>query len=381
MTSDELLSKTIDYLRFPLCVGIVFAHFNLSKGLEIHGVRYGLENPDWYFFFLRLVNWVLPSLIVPMFFIFSGLLFFYRKDFSAEVYVQKLKSRMMTLLVPYILWNIIAILWRLKCLLPGISSFYRPVEIKVSSSRIFNTFFCNVDNSGIIVGSTLTNVPEGILPIDGPLWFVRELMLMVVISPVIYWLIKKGNLWFLSLLGIVWFCSSWFLLNDSFLKMYASQFLMSLFFFSWGAFYSINRQNLVLVFRRFYSAPFIYILLAIADALTQDLEYNGLIHNTGLLAGVVSMVVVASHLLEFGVKSFSRTLVNSCFFIYALHDLFITEVGKIAFLMLHVPEKNPHAMLSLYLIVSVFTTIGCLFLYMSLRRYAPRMCNLLTGGR
>jgi hypothetical protein len=288
---------------------------------------------------------------------------------------------MMTLLVPYILWNIIAILWRLKCLLPGISSFYRPVEIKVSSSRIFNTFFCNVDNSGIIVGSTLTNVPEGILPIDGPLWFVRELMLMVVISPVIYWLIKKGNLWFLSLLGIVWFCSSWFLLNDSFLKMYASQFLMALFFFSWGAFYSINRQNLVLVFRRFYSAPFIYILLAIADALTQDLEYNGLIHNTGLLAGVVSMVVVASHLLEFGVKSFSRTLVNSCFFIYALHDLFITEVGKIAFLMLHVPEKNPHAMLSLYLIVSVFTTIGCLFLYMSLRRYAPRMCNLLTGGR
>ena len=240
MTSDELLSKTIDYLRFPLCVGIVFAHFNLSKGLEIHGVRYGLENPDWYFFFLRLVNWVLPSLIVPMFFIFSGLLFFYRKDFSAEVYVQKLKSRMMTLLVPYILWNIIAILWRLKCLLPGISSFYRPVEIKVSSSRIFNTFFCNVDNSGIIVGSTLTNVPEGILPIDGPLWFVRELMLMVVISPVIYWLIKKGNLWFLSLLGIVWFCSSWFLLNDSFLKMYASQFLMALFFFSWGAFYSIK---------------------------------------------------------------------------------------------------------------------------------------------
>lgn len=63
------------------------------------------------------------------------------------------------------------------------------------------------------------------------------------------------------------------------------------------------------------------------------------------------------------------------------NDLFITEVGKIAFLMLHVPEKNPHAMLSLYFIVSVFTTIGCLFLYMSLRRYAPRMCNLLTGGR
>lgn len=381
MTSDELLSKTIDYLRFPLCVGIVFAHFNLSNGLEIHGVKHGMENSDWYFYFLRLVNWVLPSLIVPMFFIFSGLLFFYKKDFSAEVYKQKLKSRAMTLLVPYILWNIIAILWRLKCLLPVFSSFYRPVEVQVSISRIFNTFFCNIENSGIIVGPPTADVPVGILPIDGPLWFVRDLMLMVVVSPLIYWMIKKGGMWILSLFGIVWFCASWFLLEDSFLKLYSGQFFMAFFFFSWGAYFSISKQNLVLSFRRFNSAPVIYIVLAIVDVLTQHLEHNWIIHNTGLLVGVVSLVVIASHLLESGRPSFSQTLVNSCFFIYALHDLFVTDVGKFAFLMLHVPEKNPYAMLSLYFIVPVFTILVCLLFNISLRRYAPKLCSLLTGGR
>ena len=130
MTNDELLSKTISYLRFPLTVGVVFIHFGLSKGLNIHGVKQGLENPDWYFFIIKLISETLARIGVPLFFIISGFLFFYRNDFSKDVYRKKLRTRFITLFVPFVLWNCVAIMWKLKCLLPGISSFYRPVEIE-----------------------------------------------------------------------------------------------------------------------------------------------------------------------------------------------------------------------------------------------------------
>ena len=143
MTSDQLLSKTISYLRFPLTVGVVFIHFDLSKGLDIGGMTQGLNNPDWYFFIINLISGTLATIGVPLFFIISGFLFFYHKDFNRDVYKQKLVSRAKTLLVPYILWNFIAILWQLKCFVPGVSAFYPPVEVQITPIRVFNTFFCN----------------------------------------------------------------------------------------------------------------------------------------------------------------------------------------------------------------------------------------------
>lgn len=154
MTSDELLSKTISYLRFPLTVGVVFIHFDLSTGLDIGGMTYGMNNPDWYFFIINMISGTLATIGVPLFFLISGFLFFYRKDFSCEVYRQKLQSRFMTLFVPYTLWNLIAIIWQLKCFLPGVSSFYPPVEVQITPARIFNTFFCNTTaGSGIFVSA------------------------------------------------------------------------------------------------------------------------------------------------------------------------------------------------------------------------------------
>ena len=49
MTDDTLISKTINSLHFPLTVGVVFIHFCLSKGLNIHGKFYGVDNPDCFF--------------------------------------------------------------------------------------------------------------------------------------------------------------------------------------------------------------------------------------------------------------------------------------------------------------------------------------------
>ncbi len=377
MSNDELLSKTISYLRFPLTVGVVFIHFNLSVGLTIHGVKHGLDNPEWYFFIVNFISEVLARIGVPLFFVISGFLFFYGKDFSSEVYKGKLQSRFRSLFIPFILWNIIAIIWHMKCFLPVISSFYRPVEIHLSLARIFNTFFCDSGNSGIFVGPPSTEPSSGIYPIDIPLWYVRDLMVMVLFSPLIYWMIRKIGFYFSFVLGFVWFFSPLLIPKGN----YMGHLVTASFFFSIGASFSIRKTNIVLAFLKLKYAPILYLPIAFADALTKGMEYNGYLNKLGIVIGIVTAAVIASYIIKAGKGKINIELANSSFFIFALHSLFIGDVGKFIFTMLHIPENNPYAMLSLYFTVPILSTLACLGLYTLLKRFTPKVCNLLTGGR
>lgn len=377
MTNDELLSKTISYLRFPLTVGVVFIHFSLHEGLNIRGIKHGLDNPEWFFFIVNFISEVLARIAVPLFFVISGFLFFYRRDFSCEVYKGKLKSRYRSLFIPFIIWNIIAIIWQMKCFLPIVSSFYRPVEIHLSLARIFNTFFCNSNNNGIFVGSPSTDPSSGLYPIDVPLWYVRDLMVMILFSPLIYWMIRKIGFFFSIGCGLVWFLSPLLIPRAS----YLGNLVTASFFFSIGAYYSIRKKNIVVSFLKLKYTPILYLPIAIADALTKGMEYNGYLHKLGIVIGIIAAVVIASYFINTKKGKVSITLANSSFFIFALHNLFIGDVGKFVFTIFHVPEDNPYAMLTLYFTVPIFSILVCLSLYMLLKRYAPKVSNLLTGGR
>lgn len=220
---EEIVTKTIESLRFPLTVGIVFIHFSLADGLNIHGVSHGLDNPDWFFNIVNLISEVVARICVPLFFMISGFLFFYKVRFDKDIYIRKLKSRVRTLLIPFLIWNAIAIAWQLKGNLPIVSGFYHPMEVHITFNRVFNTFFCNSGNAGIIVSSASTgdNFQE-VYPINVPLWYVRDLMMLVVISPVVYWMIKKIEMLFLMALCLIWFVGPRISVGGVFLVQYTS---------------------------------------------------------------------------------------------------------------------------------------------------------------
>ena len=300
-------------------------------------------------------------------------------DINKDVYIQKLQSRAKTLLVPYFLWNMIAIMWQFKCFLPEVSTFLPPVEFQLTPLRILNTFFC--DYNGIFASAQNAEVGGVIIPIDGPLWYVRDLMVMVLLSPVVYWVTKNVGLWFVVINGLVWFFAQLFISKDSPIDIYISMLITASFFFSLGAYYSICKDNFVMHFRKMEYAIYIYIYIAIADVLTKDMQYNIYIHKAGILLGIVSVVFIASKLLENNRVNVNKTLANSSFFIFALHYLIVDDIGKMALLLLHIPDNNPFAMLALYFGTTIFTILICLGLYMFLRKYTPCICNLLTGGR
>lgn len=384
MTNDELLSKAISYLRFPLTVGVVFIHFNIAKkGFSMHGIKYGLDNPDWYYYFINFFSEVLPRIGVPLFFIISGFLFFYHKDFNRVVYKQKLKTRGRTLLVPFFLWNILAILLSASHKLPFLSSIFPnayKTEFHFSIIRVFNTFFANLKNEGIIVTpitDELAEVSQMPYPIDVPLWYVRDLMVMILLSPIIFGMIQRLGKWFIVALGIVWYFYQALFLPDGGWTALLSR---ATFFFSWGAYYSINKQNFVLIMEKYRYAPWLYIPIAIADTLTKGTDYNIFIHEAGILVGIVAVVVIVSYLLRSGKIEVNDTLANCSFFVFALHTLIMNDIGKLLFTVLHLPD-NTFAMLFLYIVVPTLTIFFCVFLYVVLKRYAPSVCNLLTGGR
>lgn len=109
MINEELLSKTINFLRFPLIVGVVFIHNDISS-VTMQGIKYEFNNPEWYYYIIDFFSQVLSRISVPLFFFISGFLFFYHANFNLSTYKNKLKSRIKTLLIPYLLWNLIGFL-------------------------------------------------------------------------------------------------------------------------------------------------------------------------------------------------------------------------------------------------------------------------------
>lgn len=383
MTESKLMSQTISYLRFPLTVAVVFIHFNISrKGISVHGINYGINNPDWYFYLINLFSYVIASIAVPLFFFISGYLFFNKTEFNANIYKSKLLSRTKTLLVPFVLWNLIAIIFQAIRLVPAFSSLFPgayKTEIHISFIRIFNTFFNNTLQNGIFVspiGYTQTEIINEPYPIDIPLWYIRDLMVMVIISPFIYWIIKKCKIWYIIALGLSWCLRILYLPDGGYLSM----LITALFFFSWGGFHGINDSNFIMVMRKFRFLTLLYLPIAFFDTLTIFTHYNSYIHNVGILIGVISVVIIVAQMMESRQTGVNPLLVNCSFFVYALHKLIIDDVAKIFFSILHLPD-NTYVMLCFYLVIPIVTIIICIGLYQLLHRFSPVICNLLMGGR
>ena len=92
--SYQKLSRSIETLRFPLILFIICLHCYTSTSTVTRG-------HDTYFRLIYPFSLWMGETGVPAFFFISGLLFFYSK----KTYIQKIKSRFQTLLIPYLFFN------------------------------------------------------------------------------------------------------------------------------------------------------------------------------------------------------------------------------------------------------------------------------------
>ena len=365
MTNDEILSKTISFLRFPLIVGVVLIHNRMGE-IGIQGNTHNYNAWPWLTYTMDFFSDVLPTVAVPLFFFISGFLFFYKADFCIAIYKNKLKSRSKTLLVPYLIWNFIGFLILLIQMHPRFFSLFPLLkEYRIDITEFLSYFWAKhlpMDLPG-----------EHAYPINFPFWFIRDLMLLVLVSPVIFWLIKKIKLIFIISLGIVWFFGL-----GKHIGLYSISH-QSIFFFPLGAYFSINHIDFVTLANKAKWTPLLYLVLALADVFSIGKVCNYWFHNTGILIGLIVTTYIASVLIKKDKVKNNKFLSDSSFFVFAIHGLFISKYMKAIIMFFH-PE-SPYVVLFIYFFVPITTIVICLGLYKLLYKFMPSVAKIVTGGR
>ncbi|OAV69185.1 Fucose 4-O-acetylase [Bacteroidales bacterium Barb6] len=266
-TDKELQSKVIDFLRFPLIVGVIFIH-NYGSTANIPEMASITGHTPVYHICSELFSHILGSVSVPLFFFISGFLFFLNTNFSKQCYIKKLNSRVKTLLVPYLFWNISLLIFCFIISNIPLLSIFPNKDFELSLRYVLEALWRMSDKTHNAAG----------YPIATQFWFIRDLMVTVVLTPLIYLCVKRTHIYGILLLGIVWLSGRWFEFAGS-----CGLNVSTLFFFTSGAWFSINRRNLIQDMTKVKYISFIaYPLIVIIDLLTDNLVYD-----VGTIIGII----------------------------------------------------------------------------------------------
>ncbi len=239
MNPTQLQSSTIDLLRFPLAIMVIFIHMN-PKVINFLEADFNLISGHGIYNLIGIVcSHTLTSIAVPTFFLISGFLFFVNfPKWSWEGYRSKLKSRLKTLVIPYFLWNAIPFILIVISMLAGIL-------LKGNSTDGVYTFI--TEKSWHIFydchewGTTRINwLGENLRmtgPLDLPLWFLRDLIIVTILTPVIYYAVTRLRLFIVGILFIANISRTWTLLPGFHITAF--------FYFTTGAYFALNNINII----------------------------------------------------------------------------------------------------------------------------------------
>lgn len=223
----DSLSPVISNLRFPLALMVVYIHSfgfgecDLSDLNILH-----LSSYDIYNIVRTLISRVICQIAVPLFFFFSGYLFFLKLEtWNWETYKTKISKRFFTLLIPYIIWNTIRFFS---------NSYFSDTSL---SDFSLTSFW----HDGYVDAGGYTNWFGTVISISHPIhvafWFIRDLIVLVLLSPAIYYILRKAGTLFVIFLLFCFLSSIW--------PTFPGQSIRSVFFFTFGAFICIRKIDLI----------------------------------------------------------------------------------------------------------------------------------------
>lgn len=352
---EQLISKTISWLRFPMIVGIVLLHtFILNRPVAGHVVT-ATDNP-YFATFEHIAKSDLGEMAVPLFFFISGFLFFYRvEQWNRSVYIRKMKSRFRTLVIPYFLWNTIFLLYvaLLGWVMPSLLTF-KVSFLSMSPIEILNCYW---------------DLSQGLIP----LWFVRDLIIINLLAGVIYWLLKpKFGIIVIPSLFIIFLSAKWHYIPGIGLR--------SLFPYMLGAWFSIHKCNFIQVLSpyRYWFLAALALLIVVDTCLWKSGDNSFAVNRTCLLCGLVTIPLFVAKGLERGQLRLRKWKEESSFFIYVFH-MFIVHLPFV--LLARVVPLNDLTASVLQIGIPVLVAYICVVIYMILKRMMPSVMRVAVGGR
>jgi peptidoglycan/LPS O-acetylase OafA/YrhL len=355
---DAALSRKLTILKSFLIILIVFNHGPTTKGL------FGYTSEDT---LINQINGYLQVFIadgiariaVPLFFAISGFLFFRNFGNKYEMYINKVKSRTKTLLVPYLLYSFICILY-----------YYIMHSIPLTA-QYFQSSKPLPDYSFIeFLQAWLLN------PIPGQLWFIRDLFIFVILSPIFYYVIKKLGFVAVVIIGLLWlFTGTKDLAGDT---LFAKN-IEGVLFFALGGYFTITKSDLKYDVKSPASWLFVWLVVLGIKTWCTVYEHQRFVplHRVSILLGFC-VLWLSYPMLNNLCGNFLYSLSKYAFAIFLFHRPMIQVFRRAAQML---ADNNGLVLLVGYFCVVFLSILISVLLAFILNKTVPKFYNVLVGSR
>lgn len=391
-------STLINTIRFPLACLVVFLHSYVAvDGYKIHETweraqTGALTGTDWYSLTCITFSHVLTQVAVPMFFFISGYLFYVGlKEWNWQKYGEKMKRRVGSLIVPYLSWNSIMAAIALGIMVSGTLLLGKPIE-RIGNwfhevGGVFGIYWSDQSHLASSV-NLLGHTTHNSYPILMPMWFIRNLIVVVVLAPVLWYLLKKNSVVMLMLLGL-----GWALKIDTNIPGLG---FASLFMFGWGGHFSLSGKSITEQFGRI-SNRLLTPLFVIGFLMS--ICFDGRMTQIGQITLSVWILTAMPMIIKWFMWLIDRKplisermkkLSDSSFTIFAFHGIIISYVWSVLWKIIGIEhsgilltpsyvDNHPVACIFCYLLIPIVATAICVVFYMLIKKIP--MLNKLLNGR
>ena len=329
-------SDAINVLRF-MCILFLLLH---------HSAIFHLV-PDFLRGSVRTVHYTLTIPFLQILFILSGYLFFYQKgenlaslnvvDFVKKTYTVKLSKRVKSLLIPYVIWSLV--------------SFVYQIFIKHRGFSLTNPF------DFIML---FWDAGEG-RPIGMALWFVRNLIVFAIVSPIYFIVVKY--LGHLTLFLILFLSSLKLSIAYPFFNVY-------LLFGSYLALSGITLESL--------SKKTNWLLCILCYLFLKILELFHHVELSSVVLPLLLMLGVMGALMKYEPSETLKKVSLASTFIYFCHPYF-TGIRNIYMSLIDTTVIGLDIMIWFVQTVTNFAICYCI--YLILKKFAPSLLSILQGNR
>lgn len=341
-------SERINCMKFIAIVFVVYIHsyavdVNFADGTKT------LYLPKWLLLFEELISQTISRCGVPLFFLISSILLFKKQ----RNYTETIKGKIKTHLLPYVIWNsiwilVFILLQELRCTAPYFSGHHTPI-LQCSFSEWLNLYGIG------------WNLPH---PQDYPLWFMRDLMIVTLIFPIIEKVADRvPKLLFIGVTILL------LLPVDFPLKQ-------ALLWFSLGAVIVKLQIHITLVDKySMLKLSLAYMLGALISLFAESSAINVLF----IFFGIIYWTRVTKCIFDFPkCKAVFLRMSKWTFIIYVAHEMTLSSLKKICFKLM---PTEPAWLLLEYILLPITVIMGCSILGAAFKKIAPKAYAISTGER
>lgn len=347
--NEALFWKKKEFISFISSILVLFIHSYFAQDIASNSFI-SVINHKFSFFFSRSIT----QFAVPMFFMLSGISFF--KEYNNKKYLTKIKSRICTLVIPYLLWNTVWMLW----------------EILGSYS-----FLAKFSATGNPYPLTLVSILKGIFfyGCNTPFWFVFDIIVFSFAAPLLFLIIRNKYIGIASVA-----CLAIASLFGIYIPTELFYYPMSIVFYLTGAIigyhffdYASKKSPKPM---QITSGVLLLAYILAKNIVPQKLHIsNYLIEAIVYTVAAFAMWSITDIFID---RIKSRAIYRRSFAIYAMHLNVAIIILKI--LSLFTPQ-NEWLEIPKFIIMVVFTLVIINYVCAFLEKFFPSIYSLFMGNR